>query len=110
MGLPAGLLRELVAIEYPLETRNSLGESIQTWHEYARRRCHIEAIGYVEQSRRQQIGGSVSHIVRMRYCEGLTGMMRLRWVTRGGRILYVTGVVEKNNREEHEVQAEEKAT
>jgi hypothetical protein len=31
-------------------------------------------------------------------------------VTRGGRVLYVSSVVERNNREEHEVQAEERAT
>jgi SPP1 family predicted phage head-tail adaptor len=110
MGLPAGALRELVAIERPVEVRNELGESVQTWEHFARRRAHIEAISYTEQQQRQQLGGSVSHLVRIRYLEGLTGNMSVRWITRGGRLLHITGVVEKNNREEHEVSCEEQVT
>jgi head-tail adaptor len=108
--LAAGDLRELVIIEVPVETRNDLGESVQTWEHFARRRASIEALSYTEQNRRQQVGGSVSHMVRMRYLEGLTGVMRLRWSTRGGRLLYITSVVERNNREEHELMCEEQAT
>jgi hypothetical protein len=48
--------------------------------------------------------------VRIRYVEGLIGTMRLKWSTRGGRLLYITSVVERNNREEHELLCEEQAT
>jgi hypothetical protein len=67
-------------------------------------------MGYSEQQQRQQLGGSVSHMVRIRYLEGLNGSMRMRWITRGDRLLYVTSVVERNDREEHEVTCEEKVT
>jgi head-tail adaptor len=108
--LPAGILREFVIIESPTEERNALGESVQTWGEFSTRWASIEAISYLEQSRRGQIGGSISHTVRMRYVPGLTGQMRLRWASRGGRLLYISSVVERGIREEHELQVEELAT
>jgi len=108
--LPAGILREFVIIESPTEERNALGESVQTWDEFSTRWASIEAISYLEQSRRGQIGGSISHTVRMRYVPGLTGQMRLRWASRGGRLLYISSVVERGIREEHELQVEELAT
>lgn len=110
MPLPAGILRETVTVEYPTESRNELGESVQTWHEFATRRASVVADGYAEMARRQQIGGMASHTVRMRYLPGLTGKMRIRWDSRGGRILYISSVVEKGFREEHELSCEEQAT
>jgi len=109
VALSAGSLRELVVIEYPEQARNDLGENVQTWQTFARRRASIEAISFTEQDRRSQVGMTASHTVRMRYLEGLTGNMRLRWSTRGDRLLYVTSIVELNNREEHEVTVEEQA-
>lgn len=110
MAIPAGLLRETVRVEYPQETRNSLGESVQTWHTFAERRAYVEPLSYSEQSRRQQIGGSASHLVRLRYLPGLTGQMRLVWTSRDDRVLYVSSVVEKGHREEHELTCEEQAS
>jgi SPP1 family predicted phage head-tail adaptor len=110
MPLPAGILRETVVIETPQETRNALGESVQTWSTFATRRASVVADSYQEMERRQQIGGMISHTVRMRYVEGLTGKMRLRWTSRGDRILYISSVVERNFREEHELSCEEQAT
>ena len=110
MAIPAGQLRELFAIEAPSETRNSLGESIQVWQEEGRRYGSYEAVSYSEQTRRGQVGGSVSATVRMRYFAGLTGKHRLRWISRDGRVLYISSVVERGNREEHELAVEEQAT
>jgi head-tail adaptor len=110
MPLPSGLLREVFAIESPTETRNALGESVQTWQEEGRRYGSYEAISYSEQTRRGQIGGSVSATVRIRYFPGLTGKHRLRWISRGGRVLYVSSVIERGFREEHELAVEEQAT
>lgn len=108
--LPAGSLREKVTIESPVETRNDFGESVQAWEEFATRYASVEPVGYFEQNRRQQLGGTVSHVVRMRYTPGLTGAMRLRWDSRGGRILYISSVVERGYREEHELQCDEVAS
>jgi hypothetical protein len=84
MGLPSGLLREVFAIESPTETRNSLGESVQSWSEVGRVYGSYEAVSYSEQ--------------------------QLRWVSRGDRLLYIAAVVEKGAREEYELTVEEQAT
>ena len=106
MAISAGKLRELLVIESPTEARNALGETTQTWSEFARRRCAVDTVSYSEQSRRGQIGGSTSYQVNLRYLEGLTGSMRLIWPARGGLTLYISSVVEKGNREEHELTCE----
>lgn len=110
MPIPAGLLREVFAIEEPTETRNELGESVQEWSEVGRRYGSYEAFGYSEQQRRNQIGGSTSATVRMHYFAGLTGRHRLRWVSRGDRTLYISSVIERGVRDEHELTVEEQAT
>lgn len=110
MAIPAGLLRETFAIEEPTETRNEFGESVQTWSEVGRRRGAYEAIGYFEQERRGQIGGTTSATVRIQYFPGLTGRHRLKWLTRDNRLLYISSVVERGARDEHELTVEEQAT
>jgi head-tail adaptor len=70
----------------------------------------VEFISYSEQERRKQIGGVGTFVVRCRYVPGITGKMRIRWASRSGRILYIASVVERNNREEHELTCDEKAT
>jgi hypothetical protein len=42
--------------------------------------------------------------------DGITGKMRVRWKSRGDRYLYISSVVERGSREEHELTCEEKAT
>lgn len=107
--LPAGLLREVVVIEKAEEHRNDVGETVQTsWHEVVRRRANIEQLSGSEQVQMGQTAGSSGFTVRMRYCSALKGGMRLRWENRQNRILYISSIVEKNNREEHEVFAEER--
>jgi len=108
--LPAGILRETIVIEQESTTRNSLGEVVPVWTTFATRRASVQAIGYSEQERRRQIGGIGTFTVRCRYVPGLTGKMRVRWASRADRILYIGGVVEQNNREEHELACDEKAT
>ena len=105
--LPAGLLRETFEIQSPTDVRNDLGERVPTWTTIGKVRGSYEAISYNEQIRRNQIGGNVSATVRIRYFRGLAGNMRLKWISRDNRILSISGIVEKNNREEHELAVEE---
>jgi len=109
MALPAGALREVVVIETPHHERNEVGEAVQTlWGEMARRRASIEQVSASEQQQLGQTGSTRTFTVRMRYCDGLREGSRLRWVTRENRLLYVSSVVERGRREEHEVYAEER--
>jgi SPP1 family predicted phage head-tail adaptor len=110
MALPAGILRETIVIEQESTDRNDFGESVSTWTTFASRRAAVESISYSEQERRKQIGGVGTFMVRCRYVPGITGKMRIRWSSRSGRILYIASVVEHNNREEHELTCDEKAT
>ena len=107
--LPSGILREYFAIESPTETRNAVGEMVQEWDEVARVYGSYEALSYVEQARRGQVGGSTSATVRIRYYEGLQANWRLRWLSRGDRLLYISGVVEQGHREAMELSVEEVA-
>jgi hypothetical protein len=110
MALPAGILRETIVIEQESTDRNEFGESVSTWTTFVSRRAAVESISYSEQERRKQIGGVGTFVVRCRYVPGITGKMRIRWASRSGRILYIASVVEHNNREEHELACDEKAT
>ena len=102
--------REAGVIEYPAETRNALGETIQTWATFARCRASVREASYSEQQRRQQVGGTISHTVLLRYVSGVTGKMRFRWTSRDDRLLYISSVVEKGFRDELELGCEEQAT
>jgi len=110
MAINAGQLRETVQLESPRYERNAVGEMVpvEPWEVVARRRASVQAVAYSEQRQLSQVGGSASHLVWMRYFGGLTGGMRLRWVSRGDRLLYVSSVVETGNREGLEVYAEER--
>ena len=107
--LPAGILRERIVVEEARENRNPLGESVQTWHTVARRAASVQAIAFVESTRRQQTGGDTSYTVRMRYFPALTAAMRIRWESRGDRILWIAGFLERGVREEHELTCEERS-
>lgn len=109
MALASGVIRELYALEAATETRNEAGESVQTWAEVARLYGSYEAISFSESQRMAAIGGSTSATVRIRYRSGVTAAMRLRWVSRADRLLYISSVVERGNREELELTVEEQA-
>lgn len=108
--LPAGMLREMFAIESPTETRNDVGEMVQTWTERGRVFGSYQAVSYAELSRRGQVGGNTSATVMIRYYPGLQANWRLRWISRDEhRLLYISAVVEQGNREAMELSVEEVA-
>jgi len=102
--------REAGVLEYPVETRNAHGETIQTWATFAPVRAAVEELTYREAERRQQIGGTLTHTVQIRYVPGVTGKMRFRWTSRGDRLLYVSSVIERGFRDGLELECEEQAT
>ena len=110
MSIAAGRLRESVTIQTPSEAQNSFGESEQTWTTHTLRRCSIESVSSSEMIRNQETVGAVTHRVRLRYVNGLTGAMRIKWDSRSDRILEISQVLERNNREEHELLCVERVT
>lgn len=106
----AGTYREVFAVEAPSRSRNAAGGTVETWSEIARIYGSYSADTYSEQSRRGQIGGGLTATVYTRWRDDITGEMRLRWVSRDGRVLYISSVVEQGNREDLELTVEEQAT
>ena len=110
MAIPAGSLRETIVIEQQTETRNAFGEASSSWSTHATRRASVEAISYSETQKQNRIGGAATWIVRCHFVDGISGKMRVRWKSRGDRLLYISSVVEVGSRSEHELTCEEKAT
>jgi len=106
----AGAYREVFAVEAPTRTRNAAGGTVEAWSEVCRVYGSYEAISYSEQARRGQIGGGLSATVYTRYREDITGEMRLRWISRSDRLLYISAIVEQGNREDLELSVEEQAS
>ena len=106
----AGTYRDVFAVEAPTRSRNAAGGTVETWSEVCRIYGSYEAISYSEQARRGQIGGGLSATVYTRYRDGITGEMRLRWISRNDRVLYISSVVEQGNREDLELSVEEQAS
>lgn len=95
-----GRLRERVTIQQATETRNALGETVQSWATYGERWASVDGLSSREVLLQGQQQTEISHRVRMRYVDGMTNMMRLSW---RGRILEITSLLEHNNRSEHEL-------
>ena len=109
MARPAGRYREVFVVERPVRTRNEAGGTVETWQEFATIFGSYEQTSYSQQARNGQINSGLSATVYTRYRDGITGDMRLRWLARGGRLLYISAVVEQGNREDIELTVEEQA-
>lgn len=105
----AGQYREVFVLERPVRSRNAAGGTVEAWEAVATIFGSYEATSYSEQARRGQVGGGISATVYTRYRAGLTGDMRLRWLARGDRLLYISAVVEQGNRDDLELTVEEQA-
>ena len=95
-----GRLRERVTIQQATETRNALGETVQSWSTFADRWASVDGLSSREVLLQGQQRTEISHRVRMRYVTGLTQTMRLLW---RGRVLEISSLLEHANRSEHEL-------
>lgn len=102
--MDAGKLRERVTVQQASESRNALGETVQTWGTYATVWASVEGISSREALYAGQQQISISHRVLIRYLSGLTQSMRLQW---RGRTLEIVSLLEHRNRSEHELLCQE---
>lgn len=109
MSRPAGRYREAFVLERPVRSRNAAGGTVETWETVATILGSYEATSYSEQARRGTVGGGITATVYTRYREGVAGDMRLRWPSRGDRLLYLSAVIEVGNRDDLELTVEEQA-
>jgi SPP1 family predicted phage head-tail adaptor len=89
-----------VTVQRATETRNRLGETTQSWSTFAERWASVQGLSSREVLLTGQQQTEVTHRVRMRYLNGMTGSMRILW---RGRVLEITSLLEHNNRSEHEL-------
>ena len=110
MPRPAGRYREVFVLERPVRSRNAAGGTVETWETVATILGSYEQTSYSQQARNGQINSGLTATVYTRYRDGVAGDMRLRWPARGGRLLYISSVVETGNRDDLELTVEEQAT
>ena len=102
--IKAGQLRERVTVQQSSESRNSLGETIFAWSEFATVWADVQGVTARELLLAGQQQVEISHRVRMRHMPGLKSQMRLLW---RGRTLEIISVLEHENRSIHELICQE---
>lgn len=110
MPRPAGRYREVFVLERPVRTRNAAGGTVETWEAVAKIFGSYEQTSYAQQARIGAISSGLTATVFTRYREGVTGDMRLRWPARGGRLLYISSVVEIGSTDDLELTVEEQVS
>jgi SPP1 family predicted phage head-tail adaptor len=99
-----GKLRERVTVQQSSAARNSLGEAVLSWSDFATVWASVEGVSAREALTAGQQETTVSHRVRLRYLTGLTQNMRFSW---RGRTLDIVSLLEHGNRSEHEAICQE---
>jgi SPP1 family predicted phage head-tail adaptor len=88
-----------VTIQQASETRNAMGEVVQSWVTFAERWASVDGLSSREFLLQGQQQSEISHRVRLRYVPGMRNTMRFLW---RGRVLEITSLLEHGNRSEHE--------
>lgn len=96
IGHRAGELRQRVTVEAPVVTRNSQGGFGEDWAVAEQRYAKIEPLSGREFFEAQRVDSDVTHMVTMRYYEGLTTSHR---ITYGSRTFYIESVINAEERD-----------
>jgi SPP1 family predicted phage head-tail adaptor len=99
-----GKLRERVTVQQSSAARNSLGEAVLSWSDFAEVWASVEGVSAREALAAGQQDTTITHRVRLRYLPGLTQRDRFSW---GSRTLNIVSLLEYNNRAEHVAICEE---
>jgi SPP1 family predicted phage head-tail adaptor len=100
MAVDIGQMTERVRIETAVESRNSVGETVQDWSHFGDRWASVETLSSREYLAQGQQQLEVTHRVRMRYVDGMEPTMRLVW---RGLILEIVSLLDYGNRSRHEL-------
>ena len=83
----SGRLRHPITIQEFTETINDAGESVKTWTTFHKCFADIIAGNSREFQQAQAVNASLTHIVKIRWKEGVLPKMRILW---GSRILHIS--------------------
>lgn len=94
----AGDLRCPVSIEQPSVSRNSRGEDVKSWSEFAATFAAFEPLRGVEKWEAQRVTGKEITRIKIRYVDGVLPTMRIVF---GSEYYYIIEIlnVDKRNRE-----------
>jgi len=93
--LRAGPLRNRVTIQTPTVTQDGQGASVTTWATLVKTYAAIWPLRGKEFFEAQQLGGEISHRVRLRYYPGLSIKDRILW---GSRYLKINSIINLDER------------
>jgi SPP1 family predicted phage head-tail adaptor len=99
-----GKLRERVTVQQSSASRNSLGEAVLSWSDFATVWASVEGVSAREALAAGQQDTTITHRVRLRYLPGLTQRDRFSWRS---RTLNIVSLLEYDNRAEHVAICEE---
>ena len=99
-----GKLRERVTVQQSSAARNSFGEAVLSWSDFATVWASVEGVSAREALAAGQQDVTITHRVRLRYLPGLTQRDRFSWRS---RTLNIVSLLEYGNRSEHVAICEE---
>lgn len=93
----AGELRHPVTIESAIETPADAGEwEVAIWAVFASTRAQITPLSGTEKFQAQHLDPEVTHLVQIRFIDGITPEMRIVWGSRTFGIKSVLNVEERS--------------
>jgi len=99
-----GKLRERVTVQQSSAARNSLGEAVLSWSDFATVWASVSGLSSRDILQAQQANVIATHRIRIRYRADVTHLNRLIW---RGRTMEIAAVVERDNRTALEILARE---
>jgi len=93
----AGKLRHLVTVESAIETPSDAGEwEVAIWAVFATTRAEITPLKGTEKFQAQHLDPEITHLVRMRFIDGIIPAMRIVWGSRTFDIKSALNIEERN--------------
>ena len=94
--LSIGKLRHRITIQTYTASKNSFGEEIKLWTDYARVSASIEPLSGKELFTAQQLHAETTTQIIIRYLEGMNTSMRILFGTKVYDILHISNKEERN--------------
>lgn len=89
----SGSLRHRLTIEQPTQSKDALGQEIQTWVQFAEVYGSLDPLSGRERFLAAQTVAETTHRARIRFLEGVTTKMRISF---GGRVYQITYIADDN--------------
>jgi len=105
MALSPGDMWTRVEIQSADKSQNEVGETVLTWSEYVTVWASVESLSARETERFAETVGFMTHRVKIRYLDGLTGAMRIVY---RDRTLEIGQIIERDRLWHQEIICTEK--